>query len=655
MDSLLNALAPGNLLLALAAVVAGTVIGALPGLSATMAMAILVPFTFAMDPSTGLIALGAIYMSAIYGGCFSAILVNTPGTPAAIATTFDGYPMARRGDGDLAVSLATLASVVGGVIGVLCLMLMAPPLAEFALAFGPVEYFWIAVFGLTLVSGISVGGTLLGLVGACVGLLLSMVGSAVIGGDVRYTFGQPDLLGGVNVVAALIGLYCVPVLIDMVATGDAHLKAAPGGRGWRLGEAAARLLRARWNVLRSSAIGVVIGILPAAGASIAGLLAYSEARRVAPEPARFGTGEPDGVIASETSNNASIGGTFIPTLVLGIPGAPADAIILGALMVQGIRTGPSLFNEQASIVWTFMWGLMLATLLMLPVGLVIGRYAYRSIIGLPKAMLAPVVAFLVVVGTYAIDNSVADPAIMVALGVAGWALNRCGIGPSPIVLGLVLGPIAEQGFVQGYLIGNANQDVPGEFFGRPLSLAIIALVVLSLAYPLLAERLRRKARPEAAAAGAARPRPWPPGIAVGLAFAALGAWAFWTARGFSAFASVFPLTISAAMVLFALAAAAVAARGMRPPADELGGRGGSVVRRIALVAAMAAWVLSLDLLGFVGAGLLGTLGVLAIANHDGWTRLRLALWPAVLVVVVVGVHRVFADVLNIPMPRASLF
>lgn len=490
---LFAALSPYNLTLALAGVVAGIVIGALPGLSATMAVAVLVPFTFTMAPASGLIVLGAIYTGAIYGGSYSAILINTPGTPSAIATTFDGFPMAKRGDGALAVTLATYASVVGGLVGALCLLFVAPPLATVALAFGPPEYFWLAVFGLTLISALSVGNLLKGLIGACFGLILSMVGVAVVGADVRFTMGSQTLLGGIDIVAGLIGLYCIPVLIDLVATRDPHLSVGADTSGFRLREAWRVLVREKWNALRSAVIGTVVGILPGAGGSVASLVAYSEARRTAKKGQRYGEGEPGGVIATEAANNATVGGGFIPTLVLGIPGTPPDAVILGALLVQGIRVGPTLFTGQGEIVYTFIWGLIIGTLLVLPVGLLIGRYAYGSIIAIPKAALVPSIAFLTIVGSFAIHNNLHDVGVMLTLGVIGWLLGRAGFAPSPIVLGLVLGQIAEQGFVQSYLIGNAQQNILGMFFGRPISIAIIAFSLLTLLYPVvMAARAARR-------------------------------------------------------------------------------------------------------------------------------------------------------------------
>jgi putative tricarboxylic transport membrane protein len=330
------------------------------------------------------------------------------------------------------------------------------------------------------------------MIGGCVGLLLGTIGVAEVGGDIRYVGDSQILLGGLDVVSALIGLYCVPVLIDLVATPDPHLKLTHQVAGFRLKEALRISWGSRFNLARSSVIGTMVGILPGAGGSIASLVSYSEAKRVAKPHQRFGHGEPDGVLATESSNNATVGGGFIPTLVLGIPGTPPDAVILGALMVQGIRTGPQLFSEQSEIVYTFIYGLFIATLLMLPIGLVIGRYAFKSIVSIPKAVLVPSVAFLTILGSYAVHNNADEVKQMVALGIFGWIAGRAGFTASPIVLGLILGTIAESGFVQGYLIGNARGQPVAEFFTRPISIGIIIFILLGLLYPYLTNRKRAK-------------------------------------------------------------------------------------------------------------------------------------------------------------------
>ena len=495
--SFLSALTLLNIALALFGVVAGTIIGSIPGLTATMAVAVLVPITFSMEPASALILLGAIYTGAIYGGAYAAILLNTPGTPSAIATTFDGYPMAKRGDGDLAVALACFASVFGGLVGALALLFLAPPLASVALAFGPVEYFWLSIFGLSLIASLSSGNLMKGLVGGAFGMLLSTVGVAEISADIRLTFGSQTMIGGFDVVGALIGLYCIPVLIDLCAVPDRHLKVEEGVQKVRIGEAARIAMKSKFNLVRSSVIGTLVGILPGAGGSVAGLVAYSEAKRTAKPEQRFGEGEPDGIIATESANNATVGGGFIPTLVLGIPGTPPDAVILGALLVQGVRTGPSLFQEGGSIVYTFIYGLLIATVLMLPAGLLIGRYAYKSIVTIPKAVLVPAVGFMTIIGTFAIRNSISDVIIMICLGVFGWVVGRFGFAASPIVLGLILGPIAEQGFVQSWTIGAATNNLTGMFFGRPISQAIVAFTLLTLLVPFMIARKQRKAELEA--------------------------------------------------------------------------------------------------------------------------------------------------------------
>lgn len=480
----LEAMTPLNLALALFGIVAGTIIGSIPGLTATMALAILVPVTFGMEPASGLILLGAIYTGAIYGGAYSAILLNTPGTPSAIATTFDGYPMAKRGDGDLAVALACFASVFGGMVGAVALLFLAPPLSKVALAFGPVEYFWLSVFGLSLIASLSTGNLIKGLVGGAFGMILSTVGVAEISADIRLTFGSQVLIGGFGVVGALIGLYCIPVLIDLVAVPDRHLKVEEGVKSVRIGDAFRIAMKSKVNLIRSSVIGTLVGILPGAGGSVAGLVAYSEAKRTAKSHQKFGEGEPDGLLATESANSATVGGGFIPTLVLGIPGTPPDAIVLGALLVQGVRTGPSMFSQSGSIVYTFIYGLIIATILMLPVGLLVGRYAYKSIVTIPKAVLVPTVGFMTIIGTFAIRNSVSDVIIMLCLGIFGWLIARFGFAASPIVLGLILGPIAEQGFVQGWIIGDATNNLFGMFFGRPISQAILAFTLITLILPV---------------------------------------------------------------------------------------------------------------------------------------------------------------------------
>lgn len=668
LGSFSGALTSFNLLIALAGVALGLVIGALPGLSATMAVAVLVPFTFTMAPASGLIALGSIYMGAIAGGSFSAILINTPGTPSSIATTFDGYPMAQRGDGGLAITLAIMASVTGGVVGVAALLGLAPMLSKVALAFGPPEYFWLAVLGLTLISALSAGNTLKGLIGAAIGLLLSTVGIAVVGGDVRYTLDTQILLGGIDITSALVGLYCVPVVIDLVATRAPHLKLSGSG-GYRIAHAARIMLASKLNLLRSAVVGTLVGILPGAGGSIAGLIAYAESRRASKHPERFGKGEPDGLIATETANNATVGGGFIPTLVLGIPGTPADAIILGALLVQGIRIGPGLFDPQGDgVIYTFMAGLMIAALLVLPIGLLIGRYAFRAILGIPKPLLVPFLAFLTIVGSFAIHSDASDAQMMLALGVLAWLLQRAGFSPSPIVLGLVLGQIAEQGFVQSYLIGSAQNDLLGMFFGRPVSLLILGVVALTLGYPLIVKGLNRRKAGHLgeitqilAHEGQPEQKPFrdTPAIILGGLFTAIGILAWMETREMSAMGAVFPATLSLILITFSLALIArqafkpAAPRGVLTEPDT--GERSSTPRRVLLVAVMTAWVLVMPLLGFFVTSLAAFVLITVIASFERMGTRTLIVNLVSSIVIVSAFYFLMSRTLGLRLSEGLLF
>ena len=559
-EYLLAALTPLNLLLALAGVVAGTVIGALPGLTATMAVAVLVPFTFAMEPASALIALGAIYTGAIYGGAYAAILLNTPGTPSSIATTFDGYPMAHAGRGDLALTLACLSSVVGGLVGAGFLLLLAPPMATVALKFGPVEYFWLAIFGLTLIASLGEGSMVKGLIGGCIGLLLSMVGVAEVGGDMRYVGDSKALLGGIDVVSALIGLYCVPVLIELVATPVAHLRGDQQGGGFPAARGAVDPARAQ--VQPGAQFGASAPWSASCPARAARSRRWSRIRR--PSARRRG---------ATTSARASPTASSPPSRPTTPPSAAASSrrwcsafrarrptrSSWARCWCRASAPGPRCSRSRRPIVYTFIWGLILATLIMLPVGLLIGRFAFRSIVAIPKAVLVPAVALLTVLGSFAVHNNLHEVQQMVVLGVLAWVLARFGFTASPIVLGLILGSIAERGFVQGHLIGGARGNVMGEFFGRPISLAIIVFIALGLLWPWWAARRARIEGP-AMREGSTDLR----GALGSAAAMALGAAAIWAARDFSELGAVFPRTVGALLV--ALGAAVHRADAGRPHA-----------------------------------------------------------------------------------------
>jgi putative tricarboxylic transport membrane protein len=492
--ALIEVMHPINLLLITTGVGAGIVVGALPGLTATMAIALLVPFTFGMNVVHALVLLGGIYCGAIYGGSYSAILINTPGTPAAIATTFDGFSLARKGHAYRAIVVATIASVIGGLIGVFFLIFLSPPLARASLRFGPTEFFWLTVFGLTIIATISPKSTVKGLLGGAVGLLIGTIGIAPIEGSVRFAFGTLSLQNGITLIPALIGLFCLPEILDMIESRHLSRSAIPYRSQRHMLRRVWRLMRRRpWLLIRSGLIGTLIGIIPGAGANIAGMVSYNEAVRVSREPEKFGKGAIDGITASEASNNAGVAGSLVPLLTLGIPGAPPAAVLLGALLLKGLRPGAELFTVHATVTYTFIFSLVLANIVLLPLGLLLGKAASKVVTGLPVALLAPLVFFLSVIGAFAIQNNIADVYVMLALGLVGYAGRKIGLQPGPIVLGLILGVMCEQGLVQSILIGRAAKMPMAIFFTRPISIILIGLTLLSAGWPMLA-RMRPPVR-----------------------------------------------------------------------------------------------------------------------------------------------------------------
>lgn len=337
-------------------VAAGMVVGALPGLTATMAIAVMLPFTFSMDADTALITLGGIYIGAIFGGCIAAILINTPGTPSSIATTFDGYPLTQQGKPDQALITAAVSSGISGVIGGFALLFLTPLLAALALKFGPPEFFWIAMVGLTMVATLSSGSLLKGLIGGTIGLFLSVVGLAPIGGSSRFTLGFYQLQAGFELVVMLIAFFCIPQVIKMIknqTNATNHVEAFQSQKGV-ISYVFKQVFYRPFHLLRSAVIGIVVGIIPGAGGNVASLLSYDTTVRLSKDKSKFGKGDIRGVSASEGANNAEVGGSLVPLLALGIPGAPPAAVIIGALLMQGIQPGPNLFSENANLIYTFI-------------------------------------------------------------------------------------------------------------------------------------------------------------------------------------------------------------------------------------------------------------------------------------------------------------
>jgi len=498
-DAIGQLMQPVIILAIFAGVTAGLLVGAMPGLTATMALAVLLPFTFTLPPLLGLVALGAVYMGAIYGGSFAAILVNTPGTPSSIATAFEGWPLAKQGRALEAISVATISSAVGGIAGVLFLLLLSPPLARLSLKFGPAEYFWVAVLGLTLIASVSEQSLWKGWLGGALGMLIGTIGVAPIGGETRFIFELPVLQGGVEMIVALIGLFVLPELYMMAARGESALGAVDinSHRQASFWSAVKKVFSMPVNLIRSCIIGEIIAIIPGAGGNIANLVAYSEAKRASKTPEKFGTGTLEGLVATESSNNVTVAGSMVPLLTLGIPGAPPDAVILGVMLLHGLRPGIELFTTSGTLTYAFIISMGLAAIAMIPVGLYGGRLIYRVIFRTPYYFLVPTIALATILGSYAFRNSITDVVIMLILGTLGYILKQVGIAPAPIVLGLILGSIAEMGYVQAMLSGLAEPHPIIRLFVNPLSYILIVMILFSMAWPYITSVYRRlKNRPQ---------------------------------------------------------------------------------------------------------------------------------------------------------------
>lgn len=500
-DAFLNVISIKNLIVMTLLIPLGMMAGALPGFTATMAVAILVPFTFVMNPILGLLSVSAIYCSAIYGGAFPAILINTPGTPSSIATCFDGYPMTLQGRAQEALFTIAFASLVGGFIGTIGLIAFSLPLAKIALKFGPPEYFWVSIFGLTIIAGLSGDSLLKGIAGGALGLLISTIGIAPIGGDVRFTFGIPSFQGGVELISVLIGFFCIPEIFKMAKNPTGSYFTSTDNNGTASGDFRKDLYKGFKNafsnisnLIRSSIIGLFVGILPGAGGNIANLIAYNETKRTSKNPESFGKGNPQGIVATESADKATIMGSFVPLLTLGVPGSPVAAVVYGALMIQGLNPGPDLFTKHADITYTFMMSFFVAMALTVLIGMFAGVLFYRMIMKLPVRVLVPAILLLTIVGSYSVRNNYMDVVFMLVSGFLGYVLSNLGFSPGPVVLGLVLGPIAERGLVQGFLMGSGMfPDAPWlVFFARPISIVLIVISIVSALWPFYAARKRRR-------------------------------------------------------------------------------------------------------------------------------------------------------------------
>lgn len=540
---------PLNFLFLVMGTVGGLLLGATPGLSPTMAVALLIPFTFHMQPASGLILLGAAYTSTVAGGAVSAILLKIPGAPANIATTLDGHVMARNGRAAEALHYCFISSAIGGILGIFVLIFFTPILAQWALGFGPSHLFWIAILGVTVIASLDAQGSLIrGMIAGCIGLFIATIGYDEIQGVERFVFSS-HLDGGVHIIAALIGLFAIPQVLSILEKGRAGhdpdlFKIQPQSVF-----TSAKLCISRVRALSiGSIIGIVVGLIPGAGGQIAGLVAYDQTRKLSRNPEKFGEGEPDGVIAAESANNGMVGPSLVPLLTLSVPGSPTAAVLLGGLLIHGIFPGPDLFTNYPDVAWTFIDSLLVGQIMMLVFGIALSRLA-AQVVRIPESILAGAVTVLALFGTYSVQHSYSDVVVMLVLGIGMYALSKYKFSSAPLVLGIVLGPIAETNYVQGQLIAGAQDGVFAYFCTGTLNIVLIAACLASVGYSVYMEVRRRRVIRDAHLRSAMPKLKFPPEILI-LAVAAGLVYASFMVDEPRAY--LFPQVIALAM--FALAA-----------------------------------------------------------------------------------------------------
>lgn len=472
-----------------AAVFLGVAIGALPGLSAVMGVAIISPFTYSLPPQVGILSLVGIYVGANYGGSICATLLNIPGTPAAVATTFDAYPMAKQGLAGRAIGIATLSSAIGGLLSAATLILISPIIADFALKFTSIELFSVAVLGLSILILISETNHIKSLISAFIGLMIATVGGDPMASYPRFTFDRIEIYTGINFIIVMIGIFGASEVfgqvVKSVKSREVFTELHKVFPGWGF------VREYVGTIIRSSVIGIFVGAVPGTGATIASIVSYGQAKRWSKNPGLMGHGSPEGIVASETANNACCGGAITTMLSLGIPGDAVTAIIIGQFMIHGLRPGPVLFTERPDLVSAIFIGFILANLFMLAIGLSAAK-VFARLLTFPVHIIQPLVLALCVVGAFAIQNSFFDVKLMVLFTLVGYAMRMLDIPRAPLVLALILSPMAESNLRRSINIYGNGLDLFSAFWHRPLAMVILLLTVAMVAYPFIAAFLQKR-------------------------------------------------------------------------------------------------------------------------------------------------------------------
>lgn len=477
---------PMNLFVMVAGLIIGIIFGALPGFTATMGVAVFVPFSYWLEPQGALLLLSGIYCGGVYGGSIPAILIGIPGTPASMPTAFEGRALTQRGEAGHALAIVTFASAFGGFMSAIALMLFTPLLALIALKVGPPEQMMIVIFGLSVVVMLSKGNMLKGIIVGLLSLLIATIGQDPQVGFPRFTFGLSELTGGVSLVPILIGLFSIPEVLNMIKEIDGSL--VPPDKVTKMYLKLSDFTHYIVNYIRSTIIGIIIGIIPAAGPDVGAFLSYNEAKKASKKPEEFGHGSIEGITASEVANNGVTGGSLIPLLTLGIPGSAPAAVFLGAMYIHGLQPGPRLFRENAEIVYTLLVGFGIINILMFFIGWGFCKYASKVLL-IPKSILVASIVVLASVGSYAIAKNMFDVIQMFIAGIVGYIMLENDYPVSPVALGLLLGPMLEQAVSQTVVMYGADIYL---IFSRPITVVFFFLVVLSFAWTPLMHVIQNK-------------------------------------------------------------------------------------------------------------------------------------------------------------------
>lgn len=485
------ALTATNLLFCLIGVTLGTVIGALPGLGSVTGVAILLPLTFGMDPATAIIMLAGIYYGVMYGGTISSILLNTPGDAAVVISAIEGYPMARSGRAGAAFAMNALASFAGGTFGAVMLTMSAPALAKAALRFGPPEYFSLMILGMASLVGLAGSSPVKGIVMCAFGVLLSTVGVDVGRGVLRFTYDSIYMMNGIDFLPVAIGMFGMgEVLYQMEDVVDLEVLRAKIKMRSML-PTMADWVRARFAILRGSLIGFVIGVLPGAGATIASFLSYATEVKMTKHPEDLGKGAIEGLAGPEAANNAAAAGALVPMMTLGIPGSGTTAVLLGAFMMYGLQPGPLLFREHPNIAWGVIASMYIGNVMLVVLNTVFIP-AFVSVLRLPQTVLMPLILMLTIVGAYSLNNNMADVWVMLIFGVFGYLAKKYDYPAAPLILGLVLGPLAEVNFVRSASLAHGDLTI---FLTQPISLGLLLAAAVSVLFPLIKQMVTRMRKP----------------------------------------------------------------------------------------------------------------------------------------------------------------